>query len=224
MLLDKMPSAYQDLTTEFYSEKRTLFTMTLPTVPSRDLIQGSPTPTPTQRCERRWTRSCQFFPTLSQFMAEKAFTQSFRLFYAESVLVLILTLFACLPPPHHHSPAPTPPLWRMFVFRLKYFLWLLKSPWICFVRSYVKLYGTKMSILGNWNSSVWKQFSSDMMVLSIEFDKQEMKFMFRPPNCCNMSSCEGKCRPRDPFPTIALLEMRMFYIKDIVFHVNHFQL
>ena len=53
-----------------------------------------------------------------------------------------------------------------------------------------------------------------MMVLSIEFDKKEMKFMFRPPNCCNMSSCEGKCRPRDPFPTIALLEMRKFYLKN----------
>ena len=199
--------------------------MILPTVPSRDLIQGSPTPTPTQRCERRWTRSCQFFPTLSQFMAEKAFTQSLGFFmlifwYLGRKCACTYSYAFCMSAP----PPLLPPLWRMFVFRLKYFLWLLKSPWICFVRSYVKLYGTKMSILGNWNSSVWKQFSSDMMALSIEFDKKEMKFMFRPPNCCNMSSCEGKCRPRDPFPTIALLEMRKFYIKKIVFHVNHFQL
>ena len=112
--------------------------------------------------------------------------------------------------PHPQSPTPTPLLWRMFVFRLKYFLWLLKSSWICFIRSYIILYGTKMSILEN--SIGLKAILSDMMVLSIEFDKQEMKFMFRPPNCCNMSSCEGKCRPRDPFPTIALLEMRKFYL------------
>ena len=42
-----------------------------------------------------------------------------------------------------------------------------------------------------------------MIESSLNLIKREIEFMCGPWNCCNMSSCERKCRPRDPFPTIA---------------------
>ena len=48
-----------------------------------------------------------------------------------------------------------------------------------------------------------QKFPQDLIESSSNLIKREIEFMCGPWNCCNMSSCERKHRPRDPFPTIA---------------------